>query len=375
MVTSVEYKDYYKILGVDKSASQKEIKKAYKALARKYHPDINPNNKEAEARFKEINEAYEVLKDADKRRKYDEFGQYWEHADKMGAGGFRPGGGGGFTSANINIEDILSMFRGGGRTSGGGVDGFSDFFNALFGGGGSSGKRTYQTRGFRDASGIDGFSFGQSMQPQPQKGQDAEFPVELTIEEAALGVTKYLNLNRESICPHCHGAGGSSGGICQACYGQGKSYKPHRLEVKVPAGVQDGSRIRMKEQGYPGSSGGPSGDLYLVVSIKPHEFYELKKNGLYCNVPIAAYEAALGAEIEVPTLSGRLTMKIPAGTQTDRVFRLKGQGFPSRKTGERGDLFVRAKIVVPQNITEDEKKLYEKLKAVSHENPRDKMKR
>ncbi len=370
-VNPMEYKDYYKILGVDKNAPRKEIKKAYRILARKYHPDVNPDNKEAEAKFKEINEAYQVLGDKEKRKKYDEFGQYWEHADKMGnGGGFssgRPGGGYSYTT-NINPEDLSDLFRGMG---GGG--GFSDFFNSMFSGATrksqGTGSRASRSSSPFDFGGFDSGSFTGS-RPAPSKGQDAEFPLELSIEEAASGTVKHLNFNKEHICGVCNGQGGSQGSLCQICHGKGTSFKPRHLEVNVPAGVKDGFKIRMKGEGLP-SPGGQAGDLYLVVKLKPHPYYEIKDGKLYCDVPITDAEAALGAEIDVPTLQGRISMKIPPGTQSGRVFRIKGQGFPAlNNQKKRDDFYIRTRIVIPRNISEEQKDLYRQLTRINHENPR-----
>jgi molecular chaperone DnaJ len=368
----MEYKDYYKTLGVDKSASIKDIKKSYRQLARQYHPDVNPGDKAAEAKFKEINEAYEVLKDTDKRKKYDEFGQYWEHADRAGASG---GGGGRGVYSNVNPEDLSSIFGGG---FGGGGGDFSDFFNSLFGGMGgqrSSGRRSgTRTQTHAYSPDMDGFDFGfggRPPQPRSQKGQDAEFPIKLTIEEASSGTVKQLTVNRETPCRSCGGTGVSGNQYCQTCYGQGKTFKPRMLDVTVPAGVKTGSKIRMKGEGSPGINGGQPGDLFLVVELENHPFYELKNGKLYCEVPVTPSEAVLGTEIEVPTLRGRLTMTIPPQTQSGSVFRLKEQGFPAlNKKEQKSDLLVKIKIVIPENISDKAKKLFEQLKELTSEDPR-----
>ncbi|MFP4496621.1 MAG: DnaJ C-terminal domain-containing protein [Vulcanimicrobiota bacterium] len=362
----MEYKDYYKILGVDKKATQKEIKRKYRQLARKYHPDVNPDDSEAEKKFKEINEAYQVLGDKDNRKKYDEFGQYWEHADKMGgAQGFKPGGGPGYKYQRVNVEDLSDLFGGtGGRTGG-----FSDFFNSLFGSG-TGGFRTRGSSPFGQAKDFSGFDFTGN-QSASQKGRDAEFPLELTVEEAAFGTRKHINLAKESVCQQCQGTGYLNNNLCQVCRGRGMVNKPRHIEVSVPAGVKDGFKIRMKGEGSPGVNGGSPGDLYLVVKIKTHAFFNLEDGNLSCKVPVSVTEAVLGAEIEVPSLKGKLSMKIPPGTQSDSVFRLRGQGFPSlnNKNG-RGDLFVKTKIVIPEELNEEEKKLYGELAKFPHGNPR-----
>jgi DnaJ-class molecular chaperone len=358
----MEFKDYYKILGVEKSASEKDVKKAYRVLARKYHPDVNPGNKQAEAIFKEINEAYEVLGDKDKRKKYDEFGQYWEHAGKAGQQGFHGRPGGHAYQGNVDFSDLASMFGG---AQGGG---FSDFFNSLFAGSRQAGGgRKKQKSPWEGASGFAGQGFdptggGFGGPYQPQKGQDVEFPLELTIEEAASGVKKHVNFNKEAVCNACHSTGGPYGGLCQACHGSGKVVNPRHLEVTVPPGVKDGFKIRMKGEGRSSPQGAPGGDLYMIVKLLPHPTYELKDGKLYCNVSITDAQAALGTEISVPTLHGRVSMVIPPGTQAGRVFRIKDQGFPSlnNKNGN-GDCFVKIRIVIPDNITEEHKKLYQQL--------------
>lgn len=376
----MEFKDYYKILGVDKNATKKEIKKAYRTLARKYHPDVNPGDREAEARFKEINEAYQVLSDKEKRKKYDEFGQYWEYADKAGAGagtsGFR-GRSGGFKSTRFDFDDLSSIFG----KAGGGAGNFSDFFNAMFGGmkcggrkskGPGGGSRTYSwSTGPGGGFDFDLGSMGAAGVRTPRKGKDAEFPLELSYEEAAFGVTKHINISKETTCNACGGRGTTQNALCQVCHGRGTVYKPRHLEVKVPPGVKDNFKIRMKGEGSPGVNGGKPGDLYLVVKLKPHPFYKLKDDGLHCEVPISVPEAALGGEISIPTLKGKVTMKVPPKTQSGQVFRLREQGFPSlNNKGKNGDFFVKTKIVLPEKLSEEEKKIYRKLKEFEHENPR-----
>jgi molecular chaperone DnaJ len=363
----MEYKDYYKILGVDKNASTKDIKKSYRQLARQFHPDVNPGDKAAEGKFREINEAYEVLKDSDKRKKYDEFGQYWEQAERVGAAG--GGRGGQRVYGNVNPEDLASIFGGG---FGGGGGDFSDFFNSLFGG--TSRRGGGKSRTYSQNPGFEGFDFnfgGGTPQPQSQRGQDAEFPIKLTVEEAASGTVKQLAINKETICQYCGGTGISGNQYCQGCHGQGKSFKPRKLDVTVPPGVRNGSKIRMKGEGSPGFNGGQAGDLFLVVELEKHPFYELKDGKLYCEVPVTPSEAALGAEIDVPTLRGRLSMKIPPLTQSGKIFRLKEQGFPViNKPDERGDQLVKVRIVIPETLNDAEKKLFEQLKELSHEDPR-----
>jgi len=304
----MEYKDYYKILGVDRNASEKEIKQAYRRLARKYHPDVN-KSPGAEERFKEINEAYQVLSDPEKRRKYDQLGDSWYRWQQQGApGGFDwsewitgfPGGG----RVRVEYGDLGDLF---GR---GGLGGFSEFFESIFGGMG--GPRT-----------------GQRMRA---KGQDYEQPVEITLEEAFHGTTRILQRDGQ------------------------------RLEVKIPPGVKTGSRVRMAGQGGPGIGGGPRGDLYLKIKVLPHPDFERKGDDLYRDVDVDLYTAVLGGEVRVPTLDGDVMLKIPAGTSGGRVFRLRGKGMPKlRNPQERGDLYVTVRIRVPRNLTPRERELFSQL--------------
>ncbi|MCD4782334.1 MAG: DnaJ domain-containing protein [Candidatus Eremiobacteraeota bacterium] len=366
----MEYKDYYKILGVDKNATAKDIKKTYRKLARKFHPDVNPDNKEAESKFKEINEAYEVLKDAEKRQKYDEFGKYYTEGGgfpgggQQGAQGYRTHPGGSrYTTGDMG--DLDSMF--------GGSGGFSDFFESLFSNrkkktqswGGQAGDRQY-------GADMGGFNYDRgSFQQQPQKGSDIESPIDLTLKESAFGTNKVLEFNKETACHECGGSGIKGNMMCQLCHGKGVVFKPRRLEVTIPPGVKEGFKIRMKGEGAVSRTGGNPGDLYLVVKIKHHPYFELKDGDLYCDLPITITEAVLGEEIDIPTLKGKLTMKIPSGTQTGRVFRLREQGFPSLNNKKKnGDFFVKTRIVIPEKIKDDEKKLFEQLKEFHHNNPR-----
>ncbi len=309
----MEYKDYYKILGVERSASEKDIKRAYRQLARKYHPDVNPGDKKAEEHFKEINEAYEVLSDAEKRRKYDELGadyQRWQHM------GGRPGdfdwsqwmSGGGPGGGRVHVEygDLSDLF--------GGAGGFSDFFQTIFGGGmgAAAGPRTQ--------------AYGRAA-----RGQDYEQPVQVTLEEAYSGTTRRVRIGNRT------------------------------LEVKIPAGVRSGSRVRMAGEGGPGQ-GGARGDLYLVVELLPHPTFRLEGDDLFTEVPVDIYTAILGGEVAVPTPKGQVMLKIPPETQGGRTFRLRGQGMPHLgKPQIHGDLLVQVRIQVPQQLSEKEKQLFREL--------------
>ncbi len=303
----MEYKDYYKILGVGKDATAGEIKRAYRKLARKYHPDMNPDDKQAEERFKEINEAYEVLTDPKKRAKYDQLGTSYHEWQRHGApDGFDWGrwteGFPGSTRAG-HSDTLDDLF---------GYGGFSDFFETIFG---NMGQRS--TGRARTTS---------------RRGQDYTQPIDVTLEEAYNGTTRILQVNGQ------------------------------RLEVKIPPGVKTGSRVRVRGKGGPGRAGGLPGDLYLDVIILPHERFERVGDDLYCDVPVDLYTAVLGGRVQVPALGGPLILKIPPETQNGRLFRLKGQGMPSLgKKGTHGDLFVKVQVKLPQNLSKKEKALFREL--------------
>ncbi|MFO8101450.1 MAG: J domain-containing protein [Dehalococcoidia bacterium] len=320
----MDYKDYYRILGVDKSASEKDIKKAYRKLARQYHPDVNPDKPDAEARFKEINEAYQVLSDKEKRRKYDELGANWkqyEQWQKAGGGAQRQpfewgpygfGGGGtgqtGYQYRTVSEEELKDLFGDGG--------GYSDFFTQFFAGEGGS-HRQYQ--------------------PRPRKGQDFEQPVEITMEEAYSGTARLMQM----------GSNGTS----------------RTIEAKIPVGVKDGSRIKLAGQGGPGSAGGPAGDLYLVTRIQPNSKFERSGDDLITGISVPLTTAVLGGEVDVPTIDGkRLKLKVPAETQNGKRIRLKGKGMPMlNKREARGDLYAEVKVVLPNRISERERQIFEEL--------------
>jgi DnaJ-class molecular chaperone len=303
----VEYKDYYKILGVPKTATAEEIKKAYRKLARQYHPDVN-KKPEAEKRFKELNEANEVLADPDKRKRYDQLGPEWA---RYASGGGFPGGNG-FPEANGPTQWTYAGSPGAGGNPFGEETGFSDFFRTIFG----EGVESQPRRGTR---------------ARARAGADSEHVVEVTLPEAFHGAARTLEL-------------------------RGQDGASRTLEVRIPAGVRDGQRIRLAGQGGQGQGGGPSGDLYLRVSVRPHPFFTRDGDDLRAELPIALHEALLGAEVTVPTLKGRVTLRIPAETQNGRTIRLAGQGLP-RAGGGSGDLFVTVKVVLPTKLTEREREL------------------
>ena len=310
----MEYKDYYKILGVSRTASEKEIKRAYRRLARQYHPDRNPGDKAAEEKFKTINEAHEVLTDPDKRQKYDQLGSQWQQWQRMGrdprdfdysqwfAGS--PGG------TRVEYGDLDDLFGGGG--------GFSDFFQSIFGGMGGQPRGQWQRS-----------------QPRARRGRDYEQPVAIALEEAYSGTTRVLELDG------------------------------HRLEVKIPPGVRTGSKVRVAGKGGPGAGGGAAGDIYLKIDVTPHKVFQRKRDDLYCEVPVDLYVAILGGEVPVPTVKGEVQLRVPPETQAGRSFRLKGQGMPQlRDPGQHGDLFAKVKVVLPQDLTEREKDLFRELAAL-----------
>lgn len=330
----MEFKDYYKTLGVERGASKEEVQKAYRKLARKYHPDVS-KEANAEDRFKEVSEAYEVLKDPDKRQKYDQFGSAWKQARQTGRPppGFEGfhfdfGSGGGRSGGGFRFEGDPGAFAGMGGS------GFSDFFEALFGGqGGARGRG-----GPRGAGGFGGTRAA-------ARGADQEASISLGLEEAARGGKREIGLTDPA-------TGGSK-----------------NLSVSVPPGVKPGSRIRLQGQGSPGPGGGPAGDLYLKVEVLPHPDLRLDGQDLHTTVPITPWEAALGGRAEVPTLNGKLTVKVPAGTSSGRRIRLEGKGFP-RREGKAGDLFAELRIVVPESLSDEERELYERLAEVSSFDPR-----
>jgi curved DNA-binding protein len=308
----MEYKDYYQVLGIKKDASTEDIRKAYRKLARKYHPDVNPSNKEAEERFKEINEANEVLTDPEKRRKYDTLGANWQQYQQAGGdpNGFdwsqwraNPQGSG--QRMHTEYVDLNDLF--------GGSGGFSDFFQAMFGGAqpGGAGRRQPQ---------------------QAISGRDFEQPVEITLEEAYHGATRLLQS------------------------------EARRLEIKIPAGVDNGSRVRVSGEGEPGRNGARAGDLYLVIKVTEHSRFRREGNNLHLSLPVDLYTLVLGGEVTVETLKGKLSLKIPPQTPNGREFRLRGQGMPQLKNaGQFGDLYVRVEVLLPQNLSDEEKSLFEQL--------------
>lgn len=347
---AVQFRDYYEALGVNTNASEDEIKSAFRKQARKYHPDVNPGDKSAEEKFKEINEAYEVLSDAEKRKRYDTLGPNWKAGEE-----FRPPPGW-QQESRVDFGDMGDIFGGAGGMGGAGAGGFSDFFETLFGGGRRAG---------RSRRGGAGFSM---------RGRDIEAEIELTLEEAHRGGRRSISLQVMESCPDCRGTGTKDGkAVCSTCRGAGVVQRPKTLEVTIPPGVRDGSVIRLAGQGEPGANGGPPGDLLLRVRLRPHRLFDLTgDNDVQVELPVAPWEAALGARVSVPTLEGPVEMTIPAGTQAGQRLRLRGQGL-NRRDGRRGDQYAKLKIVNPPRLTSAERELFEKLRDASRFDARELM--
>lgn len=310
----MEFKDYYAVLGVAKTATDDEIKRAYRKLARKYHPDLNPGDKTAEAKFKEINEANEVLGDPEKRRKYDELGSNWRAYEQQAASGAQQGpwsqAGGGARYRTVTPDEMQDILGG---------DPFSDFFHTFFGGAAEP-----QTEGRRSRS-------------RSKRGADVEAQTDLTLEEAFQGTTRRAGIDRN----------GTS----------------RTVEVRIPAGIKDGARVRATGEGSPAPPGGTAGDLYLTVRVLPHARFERRGQDLHTRLPVPVTTAVLGGEVEVPTLAGTtLRLKIPEMTAAGRVFRLRGHGMPTVGSSERGDLYATAELQIPNVLSTDERKHYEALR-------------
>lgn len=329
-MAATDFKDYYSVLGISKAASPEEVKRAYRRLARQFHPDVNPGNQAAEARFKEVNEAYEVLGDPDKRKKYDQFGQYWRQAEQRGS-----------ASSSSGFDDFEF-----GRFSS-----FDEFIGDLLGrfGGTAAGQKTYSSQtksktpgaktagGFKDFGGFGDYGTGQSA------GMDAESSLTLTVAEAFHGVQKRLSINGEAV------------------------------DVRIPPGAKVGTRIRLKGKGRTQPYSQQRGDLYLVVNLQPHPFFQFEGDQLVCDVPITPDEAALGAEITVPTPDGSVSVRVPPGVRPGQSLRLRGKGWPSPK-GERGDQLVRISIALPKTLSSLERECYEKIRTHRTFDPRSHLK-
>lgn len=376
-------KDYYSILGVKRDAKPEEIKKAYRRLARKYHPDVNPGDKVAEEKFKEIQEAYEVLSDEKKRKIYDRFGYYSENLDPDSP----------FASSSSSTSDPTGFGFSGftwdfGTSSTG--SSFRDIFSELFGG------------SRREA---------EPPRPMPKRGEDIEIPLALSFEEAVRGLTTTITVDRSEQCPRCQGAGDTGGPLvvcptcrgtgkvarlggriqlaqtcpdcvgtgkrrqpCSLCSGKGVIPKTEQVKVRIPAGVDTGSRVRVPRKGHGGRLGAEPGDLYIITNVSNHKYFTRKGDNIYVTVPITIPEAVLGAKIEVPTIEGKAQLKIPPGTQSGQKFRLRGRGVPSlRNPNLRGDQFVEVQIRLPRVISEETKELLRQFEKINPENPRKEM--
>jgi curved DNA-binding protein len=318
----MDYKDYYKVLGVDRNASQDDVKKAFRRLARKYHPDMNKDDKNAEEKFKEINEANEVLSDPEKRQKYDQFGSHWQQYERAGGrpedfnwdSWRNPFGGGQQQTRQVSQEELEQIFGNLGGMGGG----FSDFFETLFGGARQTGGR----------------GFGQQQIRRPQRGHDAEHTVEITLEEAHHGTSRLLEWE---------------GG--------------RKIEANIPPGVKTGSKVRLRGQGGQGAMGGQSGDLFLKIKVLPHPLFERDGDNLRTSIPVGLYDALLGGEVEVAGIDKRVTLKIPPETDNGKVFRLRNLGMPHLRDPKKfGDLFVKIDVKLPKNLTKEEKQRFHELR-------------
>ena len=374
-------KDYYQTLGIKKDAKADDIKKAYRKLARKYHPDVNPNDKSSEEKFKEIQEANDVLSDEKKRKVFDRFGYYADNLDvnsPYGAGA--AGGAGGFDFSGFSWENEQNNASG---------SSFRDIFSDLFGGANKQREP-------------------EPPRPLPKKGTDIEIPLALSFEESFTGLTTNIMVHRSEQCSRCQGAGDTGGAIvtcptckgagqvqrqggrlnfaqtcpdcagtgrrrepCSVCHGKGVTPKTEQVKVRIPAGVDTGSRVRIPKKGQGGRLGAEPGDLFIITNVGKHKFFTRKGDNIYVVVPITVPEAALGAKIEVPTVEGKAQLKIPAGTESGQKFRLRERGFPSLRNPEmRGDQFVEVQIALPRVISEETKEILREFEKANAESPR-----
>ncbi len=369
--------DFYELLGVAKKASAKDIRAAFRKLARKYHPDLNPGDKSSEEKFKQLQEAYDVLSDSKKRQMYDQYGFY---SDNIPSGG--PGAGHEPNSEGVNF-DFGGFDFGGSSGAQGGNASFRDLFSQFF-------------RGGR----------GAAEEPEQEPGGDLEYQIEIDFWDAVRGAVKKLTITRldtcdtchgtgavgsEQTCPTCHGSGtiqqaagkmkfnvpctrcGGTGKIrkvCPTCSGEGRLRRTETIDVRIPAGVASGSRVRVPGKGNAGTMGAPPGDLYLRVDVKPHAFFERRGDNLYTKVPVTVTEATLGAKVEVPTIDGRSLVRIPPATNSGKTLRLKEKGVPSARNGERGDQYVEIQVIVPQPTDERVRTLMKELETIAPEDPR-----
>lgn len=345
---NVQFKDYYEVLGVDRTATEPEIRAAFRKRARELHPDVNRDDPQAAEKFKDLNEANEVLSSADKRAMYDRFGGDWQRYKDAGVS---PTDGQYARRAAAN-EDFESWFTGGNgtftfeTTTSGGNGRFSDFFNLLFGNQAESPGRP-RTR-----------------PNPPRRGADSELITTVTLDEAFTGTSRQVTIKAPEVCPVCDGTGIARGTTCPRCDGRGTVERLKELEVRIPKGVRTGSRVRIAGQGASGSNGGPAGDVYLVIRVLPHQRFTRQGDDLVAESHVPLYSAILGGEVVVETLSGPVALTIPAGTQQGKVFRLRGKGMPllGSTTDGRGDLRLRVTVDIPVNLTEEERDAFERFR-------------
>lgn len=345
---NVQFKDYYDVLGVERGATDQEIRAAFRKRARELHPDVNRDDPQASEKFKDLNEAHEVLSSADKRAMYDRFGNDWQRYKDAGVSPSDSQ----HTRRPASNEDFESWFTGehGGFTFESSTSGqnarFSDFFNLLFGNQGDPMERA-RLRSNR-----------------PRRGADSELATTVTLEEAFRGTSRQVTIKAPEACPICNGIGTARGTTCPRCDGRGTVDRQRQLEVRIPAGVRTGSRIRITGQGAQGLNGGPSGDVYLVIQVQQDPRFERKGDDLLAEAHVPLYTAMLGGEVVADTLSGSIALMIPPGTQQGRVFRLRGKGMPilGSKTDARGDLRLRATVDIPVDLTPEEREAFERLR-------------
>lgn len=351
--------DYYELLGVSRSATPDDIKRAYRKQAIKHHPDRNKGNKQAEARFKQVNEAYQILSDPKRRSLYDKYGADWKQAEAAEKAGFNPDQGWSGAGAGAGRGPYASGQGAGARDwhgHGGGMEGVDlGDLESMFGG-------VFDR--FRTGEGNEAGRGRRRAAERPERGQDVQGEIWLTMSEAYHGTRKDISLQVQEPCPECGGTGRKGRRVCPTCQGAGAVIRTRKITVKVPAGVREGSKIRLAGQGSPGMAGSPAGDLFIMVRLQPHPVFTLKGDDLHVNLPVTPWELALGAKVDVPTATGLVEMTIPAGSKTGQTLRLRGQGWPMRE-GSRGDLYVHLTATVPPATNEAQRRAYEELARAS----------
>lgn len=356
----VAFKDYYAVLGIPRTASETEIKSAFRTKAREFHPDTHPEDPAAEDKFKEVNEAYEVLSDNEKRRMYDRFGEDWQRYRDAGIDPDDPSfrrtpGGPSYRTATPGDDGFEHWFTGGSGTPGGswqwsesggfqeGGGRFSDFFNLLFGNEAQPGRASTRVG-------------------RPTRGDDLEVKADISLREAFHGTHRKLTLNTPETCPTCKGTGVARNATCPTCDGTGQVSKTKTLEVKIPQGVKTGSRVRISGKGGPGTNGGPNGDVYLLITVTEDPHFSLEGRNIRTTISIPLYSALLGGEAMVETMTGKIALTIPEGTQNGRVFRLRGKGMPARGKQPAGDMLVNVNIQLPTQLSKEERARFAELR-------------